>query len=548
MSSAIPYDPDDFDNNPFADNESVSPITYSTGASLPTVQNDAVDGGNNETNRETGDNEDIPEPNTSSTLDSEVNARSGSTTATTINSEFSEFPTEMDLKKYLPERFQRDKFKLIIRIQEIENNGNQPKNPIFKFNSKVTKLTGFRKETYKNVRRTYKEIEAFYKYLMLNNIEVFVPAIPTITTLYTSMSPEYIASVTSGFQDWFNRICLNPILIKNKEFALFFEQNDFSYVPSKTKPSSNSAIATGLKRKTLKQFQPPYDGCEYLARYRPMIKEVHLSCQKLLERLDKTLKYQRQYAFYNNEFIALMGDFSSTETSQDMAKLWTKFHKFSSMFNEIDLIKNASLTSELLRFFKQICDDTYNIKEALTNRHLLMRELLNAEEATKKKHAVITKIKIKTRIDPLQVDEAIRALEQSNNYEKELRYQVKRATYEMLIESKEYLAYMESSTRKLFKIIAKQQIMQERKKLNKLINNRLINHQDSLSRLGREDLPEMPFPKSPSDQDSWNSRTKKTTTIENMSSQNISTKEDLTEELSNVDAKNAAFLLASSSF
>lgn len=549
MSSAVPYDPDDFDNNPFADNDSeiTSNLINQPNSAEQTDRNpDGTSEGNKSATEQ--HNPDIEAETSRLNAADNINGSTGSTSATTTASDFNDFPTEMDLKKYLPERHHQGKFKLLIRIQEIESNGDQLKNPIFKFNAKITKLGGFRKETYKNVRRTYKELDSFYKYLMINNIEVFVPAIPTITTLYTPMSPEYVTSVTTTFQDWFNRICANPILIKNKEFALLFEQNDFSYVPSKTKPSSNSVIATGLKRKTLKQFQPPYDSCEYLARYRPLIKEVHLSCQKLLEKLDKTLKYQRQYAYYNNEFITFMGELSDIEPSEEMSKLWTKFHKFSSMFNEVDLIKSASLASELLRFFRQVSDDTYNIKESLTNRHLLMRELINAEEATKKKHAVITKMKMKTRIDPIQVDEAIRALEQSNIHERELRYQVKRTTYEMLIEAKEYLVYLESSTKKLFKVIAKQQILQERKKLNKLVSNRLINHHESLSRLGREDLPEIPQVVSPSDQDSWNSRTKKNYDTEHSSNQDQPVKEDLTDELSNVDAKSAAFLLAGSSF
>lgn len=150
-----------------------------------------------------------------------------------------------------------------------------------------------------------------------------------------------------------------------------------------------------------------------------------------------------------------------------------------------------------------------------------MRELTNAEESAKKKHMTITRLKMKSTIDPIKVDEAIRALELSNNYEKELKFQVRRTTYEMLIESKEYINYLTLSTKRLFKILAKQQILQERKKLNLLMNNRLISHQDSLSRLGREDLIDdinkqtklNSATTSSNSQDSWNSREKKITQI-----------------------------------
>lgn len=543
MTSAVPYDPDDFDNNPFAESGPISAAPYSQ-------ITEAADGSDVEDQSiTTQDQRDIgtgpPQP-----AQSETRSASTANTAETSECTFSDFPTELDLKKYLPERLHKDSCQLSIRIQEIEANGNQTqKNPIFKFNAKATKLSGFRKETYKNVRRTYKEVECLYRYLTYNNVEVFVPALPTVSALYTPMSPEFITSVTNSFQDWFNRVCCNPILIKNKEFALFFEQNDFSYVPSKTKPSTNSVIATGLKRKTLKQFQPPYDSCEYLARYRPMIKEVHLNCQKLFEKLEKCLKYQRQSAYYNNELITSFAELDNFEISGDMSKVWKKFSKFSFMFNEADLIKNVSLTSELLRFFKQIMDDTYNIKESLTNRHLLMRELLNAEESTKKKHLAINKLKMKSNIDPIKVDEAITALEASKRHEKELKYQVKRTTYEMLIESKEYINYMVLSAKKMFRILAKQLIVQERKKLNLLMNNRLISHTDSLGRLGREDLPESVNQSkvSSNQQDSWNSRSKKSYNDEPQSSSD-NVKEDSSEEIANMNAKSAASLLAGSNF
>jgi hypothetical protein len=553
MTSAVPYDPDDFDNNPFAESSIVSPTAYQ--------QQDENAHSNVDGNANSGEDDDHDHGGTatdegSNTTSGTANSLSEATNRTLQDSEsgsppdsiFNDYPTEVDFKRYLPERLQKNETQIIIKIQEIEANGsNTQRNPIFKFNSKVIKLSGYRKEVYRNVRRTYKEIESLYKYLIYNNIEVFVPALPTVTSLFTPMSPEFITSVTNSFQDWFNRVCKNPILIRNKEFALFFEQNDFGYVSSKTKPSSNSVIATGLKRKTLKQFSPPYDSCDYLARYRPMIKEVYLNCQKILEKLEKYLKYQRQSAFYTNEFINLFGDMAEMEASSDMAKVWKKFTKFSLMFNEVDLIKSASFISELIRFFKQVSDDSYNIKESLTNRHLLMRELINAEEATKKKHSTITKLKMKSTIDPLKVDEAIRSLELCDKHEKELKYQVKRTTYEMLIEAKEYLDYMSVSARRLFKILAKQQILQERRKLNLLMNNKLINQQESLGRLGREDLPETIKPPKTSRQDSWSSRTQKSYT-DNESRTVSNGKDDLNEEIANVDAKSAASLLAGSRF
>lgn len=139
----------------------------------------------------------------------------------------------------------------------------------------------------------------------------------------------------------------------------------------------------------------------------------------------------------------------------------------------------------------------------------------------------------------------------ANNYEKEIRYEVKRTTYEMLIESRDYTEYFTQTLKRLLKSLAKQQIRQERKKLHLLTSNRIINPKESLGRLGRESYPEGTA-KSSQDflsDDSWTSRSRKIadSPIQNSNGSKNRSRAGL-DELSNVDAKNAASLLASSSF
>lgn len=537
MTSAVAYEPDDFDNNPFADEAPVSQeiVSNPQPVEIPAAIN---------THPESPITEHVPNDTPESDNES----------VTTEQPEG--YPTNEDLKMYLPERYNSSKFKIAVKVTEIESSGNQTSyNPTIKIASKVVGLKSFRKETYKDIRRTYRELEAFYKFLIYNNVEVFVPALPPISTTYTSMSPEWIKCLQSSLQLWFNRICNTPILVKNHEFSLLFEQPDFGYVPSKTKPAASAIIPTGIKRKTMKQFQPPPDSCEKLSKFRPLIKEIYLTSQKIVEKFERCLKLDRQTAFYVNEYINELTVVGNLDPSNEMVRMWNRFQKIISAFNESELVNNVSYMSALIDFFQLISMDCYNIKETLTNRHLLMKELLNAEEITKKKHLAIDKLKMKSTIDPLKVDESIKALELSNKYEKELRYQVKRATFEMIIESDDAMNHFTQKLKQLLALITQQRIRQERKKLNLLINNRVINPRDSLAKLGREDQVDsistsstVKSNPSAATGDSWSSRPKKNYSNKYDDNNAGDRERSLNDEISRVDARQAASLLSSVTF
>ncbi|GMF04293.1 unnamed protein product [Ambrosiozyma monospora] len=132
----------------------------------------------------------------------------------------------------------------------------------------------------------------------------------------------------------------------------------------------------------------------------------------------------------------------------------------------------------------------------------------------------------------------------------------------MLIEAQDYLNYMTASIKQLFKVTAQQQIQQERKKLHLLSANKLINPHESLSRLGRDNLPHgVTTTLSPSKEDSWTSRPRKSfdnniksdsldAFVAGAAAPGMSSHDDDDDdnEGMSVDAKSAASLLAGSSF
>ncbi|GME97770.1 unnamed protein product [[Candida] boidinii] len=363
MTSAVPYDPDDFDNNPFSESSMIiSPNVPSMADTLPPNPFGSQEQDHEDEHEEEPVQQGQPQQqqvNTQTPLVAEsqvANQQKKQNTSQPPPAQqsqqengdqqdenlmvFHTYPTEDDMKKFLPERYRAKSFGISMKVMEIEKNDNSSngfKKPVIKFNANVRGIPGFRKKQYKEIRRTYRELEQFYNYLMYNNIEVFVPALPQIPILYNPGSPEFVFALMNTFDEWFERICSNPILIRNQEFVLFFEQNDFSYTSSKTKPSNNSVIATGIKRKTLKQLQPPYDAAQYLAEYRPMIKQVHVCAGNLLKVLERYIKYVRNSNLKTSEFYTKLSEFSNIEINEDMGKLWLKFNKTLQLFNEIDL-------------------------------------------------------------------------------------------------------------------------------------------------------------------------------------------------------------------
>src|SRR5256886_4233872 len=57
--------------------------------------------------------------------------------------------------------------------------------------------------------------------------------------------------------------------------------------------------------------------------------------------------------------------------------------------------------------------DAFVVKETLTNRHILLRELLQAQQATRSKLSAADRLKSSTSVKREKVDEAISALDEA---------------------------------------------------------------------------------------------------------------------------------------
>ncbi|KAG7662402.1 VPS17 [[Candida] subhashii] len=498
---SIEYNPDDFENNnPFSE-----PVVQPSNRSFdepPSLATSSVI---------TEQQDELPDSSTQGSQEDEegTEPREGGSSDQSGHNESNEQLSEEMLRKLIPERF-TDKYELHIRLVGIEK--NKLGNPILKMDAQVKGLPKFRQTKYKDIRRTFNEVVKFNKYLVISNLEVFVPVIPNATTSYPTGGEDETKQLMMVWQEWLNRITSNPILIRDEEFVYFIE-NDFGYAVINS--NRKQSVASGLMRKTLKQFAVPYDQYEDLASFRPMIKDAYLVCQKLHRLLDKNSRIEKQSSIHTYDLANKLNVLAQFEVIHPgMKNMWEKLGKITQIQSDLTLIESISSMGTLGDGLSSFIDDFYQIKEALTNRHLIMRELLQAEAQTTAKHLQASKVKNKSSLDPIKVDEALRSLEYATKVQESLNLQVKRISGEMQFERKEVIEYTEMKFQKLIKSYILHKVDHHRKILKHLENIRLdiriVDEKGGLSRLNRDNLANLKHNLIQSQSakgDSWSSRT-----------------------------------------
>ena len=76
-------------------------------------------------------------------------------------------------------------------------------------NVKVKGLPRYRQSIYKDVRRTFNEVVKFNRYLIVSNLEVFVPVIPSAITSYpTGGEDERKKLLSNGKNGWIELLAI----------------------------------------------------------------------------------------------------------------------------------------------------------------------------------------------------------------------------------------------------------------------------------------------------------------------------------------------------
>lgn len=139
--------------------------------------------------------------------------------------------------------------------------------------------------------------------------------------------------------------------------------------------------------------------------------------------------------------------------------------------------------------------DAFIVKESLTNRHILLRELLQAEQSRRSKEAAVTRLKSSTSVKRDKVDEAIAALDEATSAEQYLQGKTQRVTGNLLLEKRRWFARTSAEMLEAIREYAVRQIETERRTLATLetvrMDVRQIDSSGGLSRLGREAHPQV---------------------------------------------------------
>lgn len=139
--------------------------------------------------------------------------------------------------------------------------------------------------------------------------------------------------------------------------------------------------------------------------------------------------------------------------------------------------------------------DAFIVKETLTNRHILLRELVQAEAVRRSKESSVARLKSSTSVRREKVDEAISGLDEALSHENYLKSKTQRVTANLLLEKRRWFERTANDLNLSIREFVLREIEAERRTLATLESVRpdirAIDASGGLSRLGRENLPNL---------------------------------------------------------
>ncbi|KAI3331559.1 vacuolar protein sorting-associated protein Vps17 [Xylariaceae sp. AK1471] len=376
-------------------------------------------------------------------------------------------------------------YKLQAKITALERTGK--KDPIIRFDVH-TNIPKFRTTQFRDVRRLHSEFIKLAAHLISANPNAMVPAVPPSVTSAGSGTDEDETRVKALMQRWFNYVCSNEVLMMDDEMVLFVE-SDFGYSPM----IKRKQPATGVRRKVLKQFAPPPDDTPELAEARPIVKLFYLGSMDAGHKVDRLVKSRRGLGLAESDFGVKIGAMSVQELHQGLANAYRKLGKIVQTVGDCHAAQATAEATTLGDSFQYHSQDAFVVKETLTNRQLLIREFLQAQEITRSKTNAADRLKASSSVRREKVDEAIAALDEARNTEHELYQKTTQITQNLVNERRKWFARTSADLRSSIREFVTREIEAERRTLALLESVRpdirAIDASGGLSRLGRETHP-----------------------------------------------------------
>ncbi|KAF2808951.1 vacuolar protein sorting-associated protein Vps17 [Mytilinidion resinicola] len=383
------------------------------------------------------------------------------------------------------QRQQQPQYKLSAKITGLERTGR--KDPILRFDV-YTNLPKFRTTQFRDVRRMHSEFVKLGEHLISANPEAFVPAVPPPLTSAGVGTDEDEARVKASLQRWLNVVCGNDVLMRDEEMV-FFVESDFGYSPVVRRKQP----ATGVKRKVIKQFAPPPDDTPELAAARPIVKAFYLGTMATGQKVEKVVKHRRSLGLAESDLGVKFAAMHVQETHLGLSTAYRKLGKVIQATGDFHAAQGTAEATTLGDPMTYHSSDAFIVKETLTNRHILLRDLLAAQATTRSKLSAADRLKASSSVKRDKVDEAISALDEARSHEDYLTKKTQRVTSNLLQEQRKWFARSASEMRIAIREYVVREIEAERRTLATLEqvrpDIRAIDGSGGLSRLGREAHP-----------------------------------------------------------
>lgn len=372
-----------------------------------------------------------------------------------------------------------------IQVTSIERVGsltNKRDNPTVYLTYDTT-IPYYRTST-RQIKKTVMEINNLQKFITGQLIECWCPSLPPTWSHYGINNEEDRDVVISWLQEWFNRICEDSIIVSHEEFMIFLESDFNSY-----NWDGEMIRYDGIRRKTMKQFQPPYDSNNFLAEFRPLVKSVYLNVKRIKENMDRNVLCDGLLINYETslgkQYIEMGHEDNNTTPFNTFGKMLITLNDLNSC---VDTMNMATLYDGLTWIER----DSYNVKESLTDRHFLMRDVMNAQTQNKALQERARKYRNKRDVDKLKLHDSIHDLQVSVKHEGELTHRLERVTENMELSLTRWCNWYEEWVKQCVKNYTLRQLEYQRRKLAVLERTRhtlrTLGQDGGLSRLGREHL------------------------------------------------------------
>lgn len=193
------------------------------------------------------------------------------------------------------------------------------------------------------------------------------------------------------------------------------------------------------------------------------------------------------------EFGMKLGQMHVQETHPGLANAYKKIGKVIQNVGDFHAVQATAEATTLGDPLNYHSSDAFVVKETLTNRQILLRDLIQAQHSARSKRAAADRLRVSSSVRPDKVDEALNALEEADNHENYLAKRTQRVTANLIQEKRRWVDRTSTDVMTSLREYTLRQIEAERRTLATMESVRpdirAIDASGGLSRLGREAHP-----------------------------------------------------------